>query len=42
MTGRDAAEGVAELRVIPTAGHRLRHDPRAVALLMGWLQRHGG
>ena len=38
----DAAEGVAELRVIPTAGHRLRHDPRAVALLMGWLQRHAG
>ena len=38
----DAAEGVAELRVIPTGGHRLRHDPRAVALLLGWLQRHGG
>ena len=38
----DAAEDVAELRVIPTAGHRLRHDPRAVALLLGWLQRHAG
>jgi hypothetical protein len=37
----EAAEGAAELRVIPMAGHRLRHDPRAVALLLGWLQRHG-
>jgi len=37
----EATEGAAELRVIPMAGHRLRHDPRAVALLLGWLQRHG-
>ena len=36
----DAAEGDAELRIIPMAAHRLRHDPRAVALLFGWLQRH--
>lgn len=28
-----------ELRVITGAGHRLRHDPRAVAVLLGWLDR---
>lgn len=33
------AHGAAELRVIPGAGHRLRHDPRAVAILLGWLGR---
>ena len=33
------AHGSAELRVIPGAGHRLRHDPRAVAVLLGWLDR---
>jgi putative redox protein len=37
----DAAEGEAELRVVGMAAHRLRHDPRAIALLLGWLQRHG-
>jgi len=37
----DAAEGGAELRVVGMAAHRLRHDPRAVSLLLGWLQRHG-
>jgi len=37
----DAAEGSAELRVVGMAAHRLRHDPRAVALLLGWLQRQG-
>jgi len=31
--------GSAELRVIAGAGHRLRHDPRAIAVLMGWLDR---
>lgn len=31
--------GSAELRIIPGAGHRLRHDPRAVAILIGWLER---
>lgn len=36
------AHGSAELRVIPGAGHALRHDPRAVAVLLGWLDRHGG
>lgn len=33
------AHGSAELRVITGAGHRLRHDPRAVAVLLGWLDR---
>ena len=31
--------GTAELRIIQGAGHRLRHDPRAVAVLLGWLER---
>lgn len=31
--------GSAELRIIAGAGHRLRHDPRAVAVLSGWLDR---
>ena len=35
----DAAEGEVELRILPGAGHRLRHDPRAVAVLLGWLDR---
>lgn len=35
----DAAEGEVELRVLSGAGHRLRHDPRAVAVLFGWLDR---
>jgi putative redox protein len=35
----DAAEGMVELRVLSGAGHRLRHDPRAVAALLGWLGR---
>lgn len=35
----DAAGGTAELRLIAGAGHRLRHDPRAVAVLLGWLER---
>lgn len=35
----EAAYGVADLRVVAGAGHRLRHDPRAVALLIGWLAR---
>lgn len=29
----------AELRLLPGAGHRLRHDPRAMAMLLGWLDR---
>ncbi len=35
-----AAEGRAELRVIQGAGHWLRADPRMVATLLGWLDRH--
>lgn len=33
------AHGAAELRVIAGAGHALRHDPRAMAILLGWLDR---
>jgi len=33
------AHGDAELRVIANGGRRLRHDPRAVAMLLGWLDR---
>jgi uncharacterized protein len=34
-----AAHGHAELCLLSGAGHRLRHDPRAVAILLGWLDR---
>lgn len=34
-----AAHSRAELRIIDGAGHHLRHDPRAVAILLGWLER---
>lgn len=34
-----AAHGRAEMRVFNGAGHELRHDPRAVAVLLGWLSR---
>lgn len=33
------AHGDAELRIIGGGGHELRHDPRAVAVLLGWLSR---
>jgi uncharacterized protein len=33
------AHGDAELRLLTGAGHRLRHDPRAIAILLGWLDR---
>jgi putative redox protein len=33
------AHGSAELSLLAGAGHRLRHDPRALAILMGWLDR---
>jgi putative redox protein len=32
-----AGDGV-ELRVVNQGGHRLRHDPRGVAVLLGWLE----
>jgi uncharacterized protein len=35
----DAADNNVELRVLNGAGHRLRHDPRAIAVLLGWLDR---
>ena len=34
-----AAHGSAELHIVEGAGHRLRHDPRALAVLLGWLDR---
>lgn len=37
----DAAGPAAELRLLAGAGHRLRADPRAIALLAGWLERQG-
>jgi putative redox protein len=33
------AHGEADLRIMRGAGHRLRHDPRAIAVLLGWLDR---
>ena len=35
-----AAEEHAELRIIHGAGHVLRADPRMVATLLGWMDRH--
>jgi pimeloyl-ACP methyl ester carboxylesterase len=35
----DAATGPSELHVVHGAGHWLRADPRAVAILAGWLER---
>jgi putative redox protein len=35
----EAAYGASDLRVVAGAGHRLRHDPRAIALLIGWMAR---
>lgn len=35
-----AADEHAELRIIHGAGHTLRADPRMVATLLGWLDRH--
>jgi len=31
--------GSAEMHIIGGAGHELRHDPRAIAILLGWLAR---
>jgi putative redox protein len=36
-----AADGCAETRIVPNGPHRLRHDPRAIAALLGWLDRQG-
>ena len=35
------SHGRADLHIVSGAGHRLRHDPRALAILFGWLdQQH--
>lgn len=31
--------GDADLRIVDGGGHQLRHDPRAIAILLGWLDR---
>ena len=36
---RRRGAGRAELRLVQAAGHGLRHDPRAIATLLGWLDR---
>ncbi|MEY2474087.1 MAG: uncharacterized protein QOK28_3416 [Actinomycetota bacterium] len=33
--------GEVEVRMLAGAGHRLRHDPRAIAVLVGWASRLG-
>ncbi len=33
------AHSEADLRLIEGASHQLRHDPRAMAVLLGWLER---
>jgi putative redox protein len=35
----EAADQDVELRILQGAGHLLRHDPRAIAILLGWLDR---
>jgi putative redox protein len=35
----DAGRPTSELRLVHGASHRLRHDPRAIATLLGWLAR---
>jgi uncharacterized protein len=34
-----AAGRSGDLRIVQAAGHELRHDPRAIAALLGWLDR---
>jgi len=33
------AHGSADLRIVTGAGHSLRYDPRAIAVLLGWVDR---
>ena len=35
----DAGAPSSELRIVQAAGHELRHDPRAIAALLGWIDR---
>ncbi len=37
----DASGDCIEMRIVPNGPHRLRHDPRAIAALLGWLDRQG-
>ena len=36
---QDDAHPGADLRIVPGGAHHLRHDPRAIAVLLGWLDR---
>jgi pimeloyl-ACP methyl ester carboxylesterase len=36
----EAATGPTDLRLVFGAGHWLRADPRVIAILVGWLERH--
>ena len=36
-----AGDENVDLRIVQNGPHRLRHDPRAIAALLGWLDRHG-
>ena len=35
------AYGMPDMRILSGARHQLRHDPRLVAILLGWLDRQG-
>jgi putative redox protein len=35
----EAGGDSVELRLVANAPHRLRHDPRAIAGLLGWIDR---
>jgi fermentation-respiration switch protein FrsA (DUF1100 family) len=35
----DAGGEAVDLRIVANGAHRLRHDPRAIAALLGWLDR---
>ena len=37
----DTVSDGIEFRILSGAGHHLRHDPRAVSILLGWLERQG-
>ena len=38
----EAAGAGADLRIVANGAHRLRHDPRAIAALLGWLDHQNG
>jgi alpha/beta superfamily hydrolase len=37
----EAGGATVDLRIVPNGAHRLRHDPRAIAALLGWLAGQG-